>query len=194
MRKAGLADAGEFSTENLAFKKLRNEGVMNKLRQLKKQEVDKQLSLESYNQGLNEIKIDTVNKAQKASKLRIDDLDKQIANLNAKKSKELKRLNKFTKTLDTRKRDGYYIDIYNEFDDSPLSPLCKRYTNEKEALDIFSSLNTEQEWVDYTNNNKPDFPVDNVMAVYPVNTLKTTELYTSIPHFIVLQRHCVCVL
>ena len=36
--------------------------------------------------------------------------------------------------------------------------------------------------------------LDNVMAVYPVNTLKTTELYTSIPHFIVLQRHCVCVL
>ena len=52
MRKAGLADAGEFSTENLAFKKLRNEGVMNKLRQLKKQEVDKQLSLESYNEAL----------------------------------------------------------------------------------------------------------------------------------------------
>lgn len=165
MRKAGLADAGEFSTENLAFKKLRNEGVMNKLRQLKKQEVDKQLSLESYNEGLNEIKIDTVNKAQKASKLRINDLDKQIANLNAKKSKELKRFSKFTKTLDTRKGDGYYIDIYNDFDDSPLSPLCKRYTNEKEALDIFNSLNTEQEWIHYTNNNKPDFPVDNVMAV-----------------------------
>lgn len=52
MRKAGLADAGEFSTENLAFKKLRNEGVMNKLRQLKKQEVDKQLSLESYNENV----------------------------------------------------------------------------------------------------------------------------------------------
>lgn len=55
MRKAGLADAGEFSTENLAFKKLRNEGVMNKLRQLKKQEVDKQLSLESYNEGFRKL-------------------------------------------------------------------------------------------------------------------------------------------
>jgi hypothetical protein len=51
MRKAGLAEAGEFSTENLAFKMLRNEGVMNKLRQLKKEQVDKQLSLESYNES-----------------------------------------------------------------------------------------------------------------------------------------------
>lgn len=48
MRKAGLAEAGEFCTENLAFKKLRNEGCMDKLRQLKKEKIDKQLSLESY--------------------------------------------------------------------------------------------------------------------------------------------------
>ena len=50
MRKAGLAEAGEFCTENLAFKKLRNEGCMDKLRQLKKEQIDKQLSLESYNE------------------------------------------------------------------------------------------------------------------------------------------------
>ena len=48
MRKAGLAEAGEFCTENLAFKKLRNEGCMDKLRQIKKEQIDKQLSLESY--------------------------------------------------------------------------------------------------------------------------------------------------
>ena len=58
MRKAGLADAGEFCTENLAFKKLRNEGCMDKLRQLKKQEVDKQLSLESYNEQSQNVKFD----------------------------------------------------------------------------------------------------------------------------------------
>lgn len=51
MRKAGLAEAGEFCTENLAFKKLRNEGCMDKLRQLKKEQIDKQLSLESYNES-----------------------------------------------------------------------------------------------------------------------------------------------
>lgn len=54
MRKAGLAEAGEFCTENLAFKKLRNAGCMDKLRQIKKEQVDKQLSLESYNESLNE--------------------------------------------------------------------------------------------------------------------------------------------
>lgn len=51
MRKAGLAEAGEFCTENLAFKKLRNEGCMDKLRKLKKEQIDKQLSLESYNES-----------------------------------------------------------------------------------------------------------------------------------------------
>ena len=52
MRKAGLAEAGEFCTENLTFKKLRKEGCMDKLRQLKKEKIDKQLSLESYNESL----------------------------------------------------------------------------------------------------------------------------------------------
>lgn len=51
MRKAGLAEAGEFCTENLAFKKLRNEGCMDKLRKIKKEQIDKQLSLESYNEA-----------------------------------------------------------------------------------------------------------------------------------------------
>lgn len=54
MRKAGLAEAGEFCTENLAFKKLRNEGCMDKLRQIKKEQIDKQLSLESYNESLEQ--------------------------------------------------------------------------------------------------------------------------------------------
>lgn len=48
MRKAGLADVGEFSTENMAFKLLRNDGIIEKLKELKKEKVDKQLSLESY--------------------------------------------------------------------------------------------------------------------------------------------------
>lgn len=56
MRKAGLAEAGEFCTENLAFKKLRNEGCMDKLRQIKKEQIDKQLSLESYNESNTNLK------------------------------------------------------------------------------------------------------------------------------------------
>lgn len=46
MRKAGLSTAGEFSVENLVFKKLRNEGIIGKLMDIKKEKVDKDLSLE----------------------------------------------------------------------------------------------------------------------------------------------------
>ena len=52
MRKAGLQEVGEFSTENLAFKKLRDAGVLERLKAMKKEKVDKELSLESYNEGL----------------------------------------------------------------------------------------------------------------------------------------------
>lgn len=48
MRKAGLANGGEYSVENLAFKKLRNDGSIEKLKQIKKENIDKKLTLESY--------------------------------------------------------------------------------------------------------------------------------------------------
>ena len=38
MRKAGLAKEGEFSVENLVFKKLRNEGVIGKLMDIRKED------------------------------------------------------------------------------------------------------------------------------------------------------------
>lgn len=47
MRKAGLAKGGEFSVENLAFKNLRNAGALDKLRAITKEDMDKELSLES---------------------------------------------------------------------------------------------------------------------------------------------------
>lgn len=54
MRKAGLQENGEYSTENLAFKNLRNKGLIDKLWDLKKQGIDKELSL---NEGqLNKFK------------------------------------------------------------------------------------------------------------------------------------------
>lgn len=46
MRKAGLEKSGEFSVENLVFKKLRNEGLIGKLMDIKKEGIDKELSLE----------------------------------------------------------------------------------------------------------------------------------------------------
>lgn len=45
MRKAGLADGGEFSVENLVFKKLRDNGVIERLMKVKKEDYDKKLSL-----------------------------------------------------------------------------------------------------------------------------------------------------
>lgn len=45
MRSAGLQNGGEFSTENLAFKNLRNLGFLDKLRIAKKEAIDNDLSL-----------------------------------------------------------------------------------------------------------------------------------------------------
>lgn len=46
-RKAGLEDGGEFSTENLVFKGLRHSGYLEKLANMKKQSLTKELSLEN---------------------------------------------------------------------------------------------------------------------------------------------------
>ena len=52
MRKAGLADGGEFSVENLVFKKLRDNGVIEKLMKVKKEDYDKKLSLSKVEEAL----------------------------------------------------------------------------------------------------------------------------------------------
>ena len=52
MRKAGLEKAGEFSVENLVFKKLRNNGIIGKLMNIKKEEFDKELSLKETYENL----------------------------------------------------------------------------------------------------------------------------------------------
>jgi hypothetical protein len=46
MRQSGLDTAGEFSTENLAFKIIRNKGYIDKLYKTKQQKVDQELSLD----------------------------------------------------------------------------------------------------------------------------------------------------
>ncbi len=46
MRKAGLEDAGEFSTENYVYKVLRNEGYIDKLANCKTKALDRELSVE----------------------------------------------------------------------------------------------------------------------------------------------------
>lgn len=77
MRKAGLQEAGEFSTENLAFKKLRDEGIIERLREMKKQKIDKELSLESYNEAFNTLDLYIDGQYQEDNKL-INNLNKLI--------------------------------------------------------------------------------------------------------------------
>lgn len=55
MRKAGLADGGEFSVENLVFKKLRDNGVIERLMKVKKEDYDKKLSLEEALEVIEDI-------------------------------------------------------------------------------------------------------------------------------------------
>ena len=47
MRKSGLEKGGEFSIENLTFKYLRNNGYIGKLMKIKRDTMDKKLSLEN---------------------------------------------------------------------------------------------------------------------------------------------------
>jgi hypothetical protein len=51
MRQAGLDANGEFSTENLAFKIIRNKGFMEKLYKAKNQKVDQELSLDEHHES-----------------------------------------------------------------------------------------------------------------------------------------------
>ena len=55
MRKAGLSTNGEYSIENLVFKKLRNKGYIGKLMKRKKEQTDKELSLESFEPTLKDL-------------------------------------------------------------------------------------------------------------------------------------------
>ena len=88
MRKAGLAIGGEYSVENLAFKKLRNDGSIDKLKQIKKENIDKKLTLESYK-----------------DKLKAEDLKKEEGRVNnvtireTLESSKVKQLNKLFEEL-----------------------------------------------------------------------------------------------
>lgn len=55
MRKSGLKNGGEFSSENIVFKKLRDAGLIDRLRDYMYKERDKELSLESAEQVIKEI-------------------------------------------------------------------------------------------------------------------------------------------
>ena len=118
MRKAGLADAGEFCTENLAFKKLRNENCMDKLRQLKKQEVDKQLSLESYNESLNKKVFDLLLEGG------------NLLGIDSSFTEEFeKRFDKIKATKSIKQAKDLLIDLVGHLVDEKYSDYCKKVWN-----------------------------------------------------------------
>jgi len=104
MRKAGLSEAGEFCTENLAFKKLRIEGCMEKLRKIKKEQIDKQLSLESYKEELS----------QSGNCLNEDQTDDEInTELNNMLVTRYPIFFRYDNTLaNKRNSDGYFIEDF----------------------------------------------------------------------------------
>ena len=53
MRKAGLARAGEWSTENVVFKILRNLGLIDQITDKIRELEDEELSLEHQNNGVS---------------------------------------------------------------------------------------------------------------------------------------------
>lgn len=55
MRRAGLADKGEWSTENLVFKLLRNEGYLDKLWKYSHDLIDQSLSMEAVTETIRKI-------------------------------------------------------------------------------------------------------------------------------------------
>jgi hypothetical protein len=58
MRRSGLQTKGEFSTENLTFKMLRNEGYLDKLWQYSNDLIDRELSMESMTETIRKIGTD----------------------------------------------------------------------------------------------------------------------------------------
>ena len=52
LRKEGMEEDGEYSIKNLIFKEFRNLGYLDNLKELRKKEISKELSLESLKEGL----------------------------------------------------------------------------------------------------------------------------------------------
>lgn len=49
LRKEGMEEEGEYSIKNLIFKEFRNLGYLDNLKELKKKEISKELTLENFN-------------------------------------------------------------------------------------------------------------------------------------------------
>jgi hypothetical protein len=116
MRKSGLESGGEFSVENIVFKVLRRNGMLDRLFDIKTVAYDKSVTLESTN--INERLMD------------------KIKDINPKKeiTKAKKKLKKFREGLkqegkETREAWGVVVDSINEKRD--LTPEEKKEVNKQ---------------------------------------------------------------
>ena len=81
MRKVGLDKEGEFSTENLSFKLLRNLGTLDKINTFKEKLINKQLTLKESLNFLNENKLYPTNIVNNLSKKFGDNSDETLNKL-----------------------------------------------------------------------------------------------------------------
>lgn len=145
MRKAGLQEAGEFSTENLAFKKLRDEGIIERLREMKKQKIDKELSLESYKESVDSIVIDNYLKMLRDGGYLFDVPGCKYL-VQVFTNKELQKLIEFNDVRKAAEKFIEFTDIYTKDEDVVLFKQMK--DNGKDIKTIDST------WLNVSNKNE----------------------------------------
>lgn len=129
MRKAGLTEQGEFSAENLAFKMLRNEGYIDMLKKIKKEKIDKQLTLESF-ETLDRYKLINTNDYNKAIKA-IDDIINSRESISKTEYGQLARA--IARTEKEAQSGAFTINIERVKDKAKMqrSQILKLYKNRK---------------------------------------------------------------
>lgn len=151
MRKAGLAKNGEFSVENLVFKKLRNDGTINKLMQTKKEGIDKELSLEESLNTLYENLIDETILLLESFPIRaINELeDKTIKNLE---HEICDRLNKAQIIKGSKQLNNEHDEAIKNKDEKKAQEIEKlrreasaEIEKRKKQLKVFQELNAKRE-------------------------------------------------
>lgn len=131
MRKSGLAEVGEFSTENLAFKKLRDNGVLDRLKEMKKANIDQQLSLE---ETLVEFPFELyLYKRNEAPKHGLDDDYTLVEDKKFKTKEEM---------------DAYYEQVKDSYD-----AYEKRIRTEDGRLGYLEDVNTLCDKIDTVNKD-----------------------------------------
>ena len=172
MRKAGLQEAGEFSTENLAFKKLRDEGIIERLREMKKQKIDKELSLESYKESVDSIVIDNYLKMLRDGG-HLFDVPGCKYLVQVFTNKELQKLIEFNDVRKAAEKFIEFTDIYTKDEDVVLFKQMR--DNGKDIKTIDST------WLNVSNKNESIKESEEELKVGDIVFLKFTPKFMRRP-------------